>query len=67
MSSATFTPDDDNQTVTIIGTGLHNGLPVGFTMIGIDNGALAPAVFSLILTDGYSITGSLTSGSISVQ
>jgi len=67
MNSATFTPDDDNQTVTIIGTGLHNGLPVGFTMIAIDNGALAPAVFSLILTDGYSITGSLTSGSISVQ
>jgi hypothetical protein len=41
-NSICITPDDDSQTVTIIGAGLHNGLPVGFTMIGIDNGALAP-------------------------
>jgi hypothetical protein len=65
--SATFTPDDNSQTVTMIGTGLHNGLPVGFTMIAVDNQGLAPAVFTLILTDGYSITGNVTSGSIVVQ
>jgi hypothetical protein len=65
--SATFTPGEDNQTVTMIGTGLHNGLPVGFTMIAVDNQGLAPAVFTLILTDGYSITGSVTSGTVVVQ
>jgi hypothetical protein len=65
--SATFTPDENSQTVTMIGTGLHNGLPVGFTMIAVDNQGLAPAVFTLILTDGYSITGSVTSGTVLVQ
>jgi hypothetical protein len=51
----------------MIGTGLHNGLPVGFTMIAVDNGDLAPGVFTLILTDGYSTTGSLTSGTIVIR
>ena len=67
INSAMFTPDDESQTVTIIGTGLHNGLPVGFTMIAVDNQGLAPAVLTLIMTDGYTFTGRLTSGSISVQ
>ena len=67
VSSATFVPNEDSQTVTILGTGLHNGLPVGFTMVGVDNGGLAPSVFSLILTDGYVITGNVTSGGIVVQ
>jgi hypothetical protein len=66
-SSATFAPNEDSQTVTILGTGLHNGLPVGFTMVAVDNGGLAPSVFSLILTDGYVITGNVTSGGIVVQ
>jgi hypothetical protein len=65
--SATFTPGEDNQSATMIGTGLHNGLPVGFTMIAVDNQGLAPAVFTLILTDGYIITGNVTSGSILLQ
>jgi hypothetical protein len=65
--SATFTPGEDNQSVTMIGTGLHNGLPVGFTMIAVDNQGLAPAVFTLILTDGYFITGNVISGSIVLQ
>ncbi len=51
----------------MIGTGLHNGLPVGFTMIAVANQGLAPAVFTLILTDGYVITGNVISGSIVLQ
>jgi hypothetical protein len=51
----------------MIGTGFHNGLPVGFTMVAVDNQGLAPAVYTLILTDGYVITGNVTSGSIVVQ
>ena len=67
ITSATFADDEGRQAVTIIGTGVNNGLPVGFTMIAVDNGNLAPGVFTLVLTDGYSITGSLTSGTIVIQ
>lgn len=67
ISSATFVPDEDSETATIIGTGLHNGVPVGFTMVAVDNQGLAPAVYTLILTDGYVITGNAISGSIVLQ
>jgi hypothetical protein len=67
ISSATFVPSENSQTVTILGTGLHNGLPVGFTMVAVDNGGLTPSLYSLILTDGYVITGNVTSGGILVQ
>ncbi len=67
INSATFTYDEDAQAVTIIGTGLHDGLPVGFTMIAVDNGDLAPGTFTLILTDGYSLLGKLTNGTIVIQ
>jgi len=66
VNSATFTSNANSQTLTMIGTGLHDGLPVGFTMVAVDNG-LTPGVFSLILTDGYSTTGSLPSGSIVIR
>lgn len=45
-------------------TGLHDGLPVGFTMIAADYGELAPGVFTLVLSDGYTTTGTLTNGTI---
>ena len=67
MSSATFTSDASSQTLTMIGTGLHGGLPVGFTMIAVDNGDLAPGIFTLLLTDGYSFTGNLINGTIVIQ
>ena len=66
VNSATFTSNANSQTLTMIGTGLHDGLPVGFTMVAVDNG-LTPGVFSLILTDGHSTTGSLPSGSIVIR
>jgi hypothetical protein len=67
INSATFVPDEDSETATIIGTGLHNGLPVGFTMVAVDNQGLAPAVYTLILTDGYVFTGNVISGGIALQ
>ena len=51
----------------MIGTGLHDGLPVGFTMIAVDYGELAPGVFTLVLSDGYTTTGNLTNGTIVIQ
>ena len=65
--SVTFTSNENSQTLTMIGTGLHDGLPVAFTMVAVDNGNLAPGVFTLILTDGYSVTGSLVNGSIVIE
>ena len=67
ISSATFAPDEDSETATLIGTGLHNGLPVGFTMVAVDNQGLAPALYTLILTDGYVITGTVVTGGIALQ
>jgi hypothetical protein len=67
VNSATFTSDASSQTLTMIGTGLHDGLPVGFTMIAVDNGDLAPGIFTLVLTDGYSFTGNLTNGAVVIQ
>ena len=67
ISAATFTADEDSQTLTMVGTGVDNGLPVAFTMVAVDNGALGPGVFSLVLSDGYAVTNTLTSGSIGIQ
>jgi hypothetical protein len=67
VSSATFTADEGSQTLTMVGTGLDNGLPVAFTMVTVDNGPDAPGVYSLVLSDGYTITNALTSGTITTQ
>jgi hypothetical protein len=64
VNSSTFTPDAGSQTLTMIGTGLHGGLPVGFTMIAVGNGGVSPGVFTLILTDGYNVTGILVNGGL---
>jgi hypothetical protein len=67
VSSATFTADEGSQTLTMVGTGLDNGLPVAFTLVTVDNGPDLPGVYSLVLSDGYTITNALTSGSITTQ
>jgi hypothetical protein len=64
MTGATF--DDLSHTVTIMGDGTNAGRPVSFTMVGVDNGIL-PGLFSLVLSDGYAISGTLLSGSIQLQ
>lgn len=66
VDSATFTNDENSQTVTMVGTGVHNGLPVAFTMVAVDNGGLAPPLFSLVLSDGYALTGTVTSGTVTI-
>ena len=64
ITSATF--DDIAHTVTIVGDGTNSGHLVSFTMLGVDNGVL-PAVFSLSLSDGYAVSGTLLNGSIKLQ
>jgi len=65
MNSVNY--DDVLHSVTIIGSGTDNGLPVTFTMIAVDSTLAAPGSFSITLSDGYVLTGSLLSGSVSLQ
>lgn len=67
IAAETFSVEEESQTLTMVGTGTDNGLPVGFTMVAVDNGGLAPSVYSLTLTDGYAVTGTLLDGSLLVQ
>src|SRR5882757_221876 len=67
VSSAKFTSNQNSQTLTMIGTGLDNGVPVGFTMVGVDYGGTIPATYTLILTNGRTFTGALVSGSLLIQ
>ena len=69
------TPKDDTaskpgtggeNTITVVGTGTNAGHPVIFTAVGL-HGPAGVGTFSLILSDGYSISGTLLSGSIQLQ
>ena len=64
ITAATF--DDSTHTVTIVGDGTNAGHAVTFTMVGLDSGIL-PGVFSLTLSDGYSVSGTLLNGGIQLQ
>ncbi len=67
VQSSTFTLDEDSQTMTMVGAGLDAGLPVAFTMVIVDFGDVAPALYTLTLTDGRVITGPLVAGSVLLQ
>ena len=58
--------DDVAHTMTIVGIGLDNGLPVTFTAVAVDNGQAALDTFSLTLSDGYTNTGNLLDGSVTL-
>jgi hypothetical protein len=64
MTTTTF--DDIAHSVTIVGDGTNAGRPVSFAMVGVDNGLL-PGVFSLVLSDGYAVSGTALSGSIQLR
>lgn len=67
VTASTFTYDEDSETLTMVGTGLDDGLPVGFTLVAVDFGDAAPAIYTLTLTDGRIVTGPVTSGVLQVQ
>jgi hypothetical protein len=67
VNSSTFTADDNSQTMTMVGTGLDGGLPVGFTLVVIDYNGLAPAVYNLTLTNGRTFVGTLVNGIVSLD
>jgi hypothetical protein len=67
ITASTVAVENGRQTITMIGTGVNNGLPVVFTMVGVDSGNLAPGAFTLTLSDGYNISGNLISGAIAIR
>jgi len=58
--------DDVAHTVTMAGLGTNNGLPVAFTIVAADSSLAPPGLFSITLTDGYSNSGNLLDGSITL-
>jgi hypothetical protein len=64
VTSATF--DDTTHTVTLVGTGTDNGVPVTFTIVAGDTSLAPPGLFSITLSDGYSNSGAPLDGSIAV-
>ena len=67
FTSSTYTINDTSQAITIVGSGLHNGLPVTFTMVAINYGDVAPGVFNLTLNDGYTFIAMIVNGTINIQ
>lgn len=66
-NASTYSLGDNGQTLTMAGTGTHDGLPVAFTMIAVDSGDLGPSVFTIILSDGYAFTGNMINGVIQIE
>ena len=59
--------DNVAHTVTIAGLGTNNGLPVAFTIVAVDSSLAPPGFFSITLSDGYTNSGNLLDGSITVH
>ena len=64
VTSATF--DEVAHSVTLLGSGTDNKQPVTFTISAVDSSLVAPGLFSITLSNGYSNSGNLLSGSITV-
>jgi PA domain len=60
------TRDDVAHTVTIVGSGVDNGLPVAFKIVAVDSSLVPPGLFSIILSDGYTNSGPLLDGGITL-
>ena len=56
--------DEVTRTVTVIGLGISDGLPVSFTYVAIEPGLTTPGWVSFTFSDGFTNAGPLTSGSI---
>jgi hypothetical protein len=54
-------------TMTIIGVGISNGLPVTFLIVEQAATAATPALYTIQLSDGYINTGPLLSGTIALK
>jgi hypothetical protein len=58
--------NDVAHTITMAGLGTNNGLPVAFTIVATDSSLVPPGFFSITLSSGYSNSGRLLDGSITL-
>ena len=65
VTSAIF--DEVVHSVTLSGLGTDNGLSVAFTIVAVDSSLVPPGTFSITLSDGYTNSGNLLDGSITIQ
>jgi hypothetical protein len=65
VNSVTY--DTVAHSVTIVGLGTTNGLPVAFTIVAVDSSLVPPGLFSITLSDGYTNSGNLLDGSIALH
>jgi hypothetical protein len=65
VNSVTY--DDLTQSITITGVGTDNSSPVAFTIVAVDSSLLPPGLFTITLSDGYTNTGNLLDGSITLH
>jgi hypothetical protein len=56
--------DDTAHTMTVVGLGTVNGLPVIFTFVATETGYGTPGLVNFVSSDGYTNAGPLTNGSI---
>jgi acyl-homoserine lactone acylase PvdQ len=61
------TYDDAAHSVTIAGLGTDKGVPVTFVMTAVDSELVPGGLFSLVLSDGYSHSGPLSSGAVKLH
>jgi len=54
------------KSAPFVGLGTDNGLPVAFTLVAVDNTLAPPGSFGITLSDGYTASGSLLSGNVTV-
>jgi hypothetical protein len=59
--------DNVAHSLVISGLGADNGVPVAFTIGAVDSSLASPGVFSITLSDGYTNSGNLTNGSITLH
>jgi hypothetical protein len=55
------------HSVTMTGLGTNNGLPVAFTIVAVDSTLVPPGMFSITLSNGYTDSGVLLTGSITLH
>jgi 3D (Asp-Asp-Asp) domain-containing protein len=65
VTSVTY--DKGLHNVTVVGSGTNNGVSVTFTIVAVDSSLVPPGSFSITLSDGYSNSGNLLSGSITLH
>jgi acyl-homoserine lactone acylase PvdQ len=63
--SATY--DDTAHSLTVAGLGTDKGVPVTFVMTAVDSELVPGGLFSLVLSDGYTRSGTLTSGVVKLH